>query len=142
MDSNALQGLMDRNAIIDTLTRYATGIDSRDAEIYRSCFTEDLEVDVGGGAPGACGADAWVDQAFRAVGAFQSTQHIITNHVVTIDGDAATCVAYLQAQHFNPESSLLVGGYYTDRLVRVEEGWRIAKLKLTITWTQPWTATT
>lgn len=135
MNHAQLQALIDRNDIIDTLSRYAAGIDQRDAALYRSCFTDELEVDVGG-SPGRRTADEWVSQAMNAVSPFQTTQHIITNHTVTIEGDEATCIAYLQAQHWNPENALLVGGYYTDKLVRTADGWRISSLKLTITWTQ------
>jgi hypothetical protein len=136
MDESQLQALIDRNAIIDTMNRYATGIDQRDAAIYRSCFTDQLELHMGDAEPRNCNADEWVSQAFAAVGTFQSTQHIITNHVVTLEGEEADCVAYLQAQHYNPDNALLVGGYYTNRLVREAEGWRISSLKLTITWTK------
>ena len=81
-------------------------------------------------------SEAWADQAISLVSGFEATQHIITNHVVTIDGDRATCVAYVQAQHFNPQGMYTVGGYYTNTLVRTPEGWKISKLKLTPTWTQ------
>jgi len=91
---------------------------------------------MGMGEPSRISADAWADQALSLVSAFQSTQHIITNHVITIDGDQATCVAYVQAQHYNPESILTVGGYYTNNMERTAEGWKISKLKLTTMWTQ------
>lgn len=54
MDSGKLQFLLDRMDISDTVIRYATGIDMRDWEAYRCCFTEDVEIDFSsfpGGSP-------------------------------------------------------------------------------------------
>jgi len=139
MDPAKLQALVDRMDITDTSLRYATGIDRKDRDLYRSCFTAEIEIDfssMGMGPPVTVPADAWVAQALTLVSGFQSTQHMITNHAITVQGDEATCVAYVQARHFNPGSMMTVGGYYTNRLVRTPEGWRISKLKLTQTWTQ------
>jgi hypothetical protein len=137
MEEAKLNELIDRNAIIDLMSRYASGIDLRDEALYRSCFTDELEWDMfGKGAYDRGSADEWVTTASNAVRPFQTTQHIITNHTIEIDGDKATCIAYLQAQHWNPENHLLVGGYYSNELVRTSDGWLICKLKLTITWNQ------
>jgi hypothetical protein len=63
---------------------------------------------------------------------------MITNHVITVDGDKALCIAYVQAQHYLPneqgESTQTVGGYYTNHFVRTPQGWRIKSCKLTVTW--------
>ncbi len=138
MDDAKLQLLLDRMEIIDVENRYASGIDLRDKALYRSCFTDKIETNFdpsGNSEAIKLTADDWVDQAFMLVSTFESTQHIITNHTITIEGDKATCIAYLQAQHFNTTNSLLVGGYYTNSLVRTPEGWRICKLQLMTTWT-------
>ncbi len=73
------------------------------------------------------------------MGALEATQHVITNHVITFDDDHhATCVAYVQARHHNPnstgESEQTVYGFYTNRFERTSSGWRIAKCKLTVSW--------
>lgn len=139
MHHATLQDLIDRMEITDTSLRYATGVDLRDRDLYLSCFTDEIMFDfssMGLGEPKKIRAEEWVDMAFQVVSTFQSTQHIITNHVITIDGDEATCVCYLQAQHYNPDSLFTVGGYYSNRLVRTPAGWKISTLKLTTTWTQ------
>jgi len=43
IDENQLQFLLDRAAISDVLIRYATGVDTRDWPLLRSCFTDEIE---------------------------------------------------------------------------------------------------
>src|ERR1700687_1442462 len=54
MDDSKLQLLLDRAEISDVQLRYATGLDSRDWPLFRSCFTDEIETDftsVFGGEP-------------------------------------------------------------------------------------------
>ncbi len=138
MDNAKIQMILDRLEIIDVSNRYATGCDLRDSEIYRSCFTDEIDTDfssVGIGDKMKLSADAWVDIVINFMQNYEATQHIITNHSITINGDEATSIAYLQAQHLLSGSLHTIGGYYTNKLKRTSKGWRITDLKLTQTWT-------
>jgi hypothetical protein len=137
-----LRQLLDRAEIIDVQTRYATGTDSRDWDLFRSCFTDDLEVDFSSGfdIPVVhAKADDWVASTAPRMSALKATQHMITNHVITFqDDDHASCVAYVRARHHNPnptgDSDQTVYGFYDNLFVRTPSGWRISRVKLTIRW--------
>ena len=131
MAAMSLQQIADRIEIDDLLTRYATALDAKDWDLWSSCFTADAAIDYSG-AGGIKGSLPEVRRWLAEVMAsFPMTQHLVTNRVVDVDGDTATCRSAL----FNPmgmrdEGGMIVffdGGYYRDRLVRTGEGWRIAE---------------
>ncbi len=139
MEEIKIQQLLDRMEITDISTRYAAGVDLRDRELYRSCFTDEINADfssVGLGEAMTVAADAFAEQVMTVISAYKSTQHIITNHSITIKGDEATSIAYLQAMHFNDDNDWVVGGYYSNKLVRTPDGWRISDLKLNSMWSK------
>lgn len=132
MSSTTLQAIADRLEIDDLLTRYATAVDTKDWELYATCFTPDAAIDYtsSGGIKGALpDVKAWLAQIMPT---FPMTQHLVVNRVITISGDTAACRSCL----FNPmglsdESDGLMlffeGGYYRDKLVRTPDGWRICE---------------
>jgi hypothetical protein len=67
-----------------------------------------------------------------------SSQHMISNHQVDIEGDVAHTRCYLHAQHTKAGTpggdNLTLGGFYTDEIVRTPDGWRIRKRALRILW--------
>jgi 3-phenylpropionate/cinnamic acid dioxygenase small subunit len=141
MDDAKLQVLLDRAEISDVQLRYATGLDSRNWPLFRSCFADEVETDftsIFGGSPRKVSADKWTDAARRTISGLAATQHMITNHVITVNGDDATCVAYVQARHYLPnntgDSTQTMFGYYTNRFVRTRDGWKIRGCKLTLFW--------
>lgn len=137
-----MRRLSDRADISDVQFRYATGTDSRDWGLFRSCFTDEVEVDFSesfGQPVVRVKADDWVKGTAPRMESFKATQHMITNHVITFDDDDhATCVAYVRASHHNPnstgDSDQTVYGYYTNRFERTSSGWRISGVKLTALW--------
>jgi hypothetical protein len=137
-----LREMVDREAIVQTLRRYALGVDLRDWDLFRSVFTDQLEVDFSsfsGNPPYAVAADDWV-AGVRRLSGLQATQHLVVPYTITFHGpDEAECIAYVCAQHFLPndrgDNWFWVGGYYTDTAVRTPQGWKLRKVKLTASWT-------
>jgi 3-phenylpropionate/cinnamic acid dioxygenase small subunit len=127
-----VQELADRLEIDDLLTRYATAVDTKDWELFATCFTADAFIDytAAGGIKGAV-ADVrqWLAQVLPT---FPMTQHLVTNRAVVIDGDSATSrCAFFNPMGLSGHSGGLIlffeGGYYNDKLVRTADGWRIAE---------------
>ena len=142
MDEARLQKMLDKQEIQESILRYASGVDMRDWELYRQCFSDEVEVDFtswSGGEPSKMPADQWVAAVRSTLSGFESTQHTLTNFVIDLRGDEATAVLHMSAQHYLPnaggDSTLLLGGYYTHELVRAATDWKIRKARLTVTWT-------
>ncbi|HEV7679458.1 MAG TPA: nuclear transport factor 2 family protein [Candidatus Dormibacteraeota bacterium] len=127
-ETTELRDMLDRAAVREVMVRYAAGLDSRDFDAVRNCFTEDAQASYNR-APLAPGADAIVAYV-RAVANLQSTMHSVTNVVVELDGDTAecdtACIAHLVRRADDGELTILIRGLrYRDRLVRQGTAWRI-----------------
>jgi 3-phenylpropionate/cinnamic acid dioxygenase small subunit len=131
----------DKRDVIDTLYRFAEGMDWRDWELFRSVFTDVVEIDYSSHRPGQVGmiaADDWVANARRRLTPLDATQHSMSNPRVTVTGDRASITMYVEAQHLltreGVTASYIIGGRYRDRLVRFDDGWRIEALTLDARW--------
>lgn len=123
----------DVQEITDVLVRYATGIDDRDWEAFRSCFTSDCHADYGdaGSFTDVDSLTAFMTTSHEPMG---HTFHRITNVVVRVAGDRATARSYVDAVLLAPDGATGVNpvGRYDDELVRGSDGWRIARRTATI----------
>jgi 3-phenylpropionate/cinnamic acid dioxygenase small subunit len=130
-----------RTEIIECVYRYAWGIDTRDWDLYRRIFTDRIEMDFASysGTPGTVmAADDWVAGCRVLFTGLDATQHTMSNPLVEVDGSRARCRMYMQAAHFFAndlgDAEFTLGGYYDDRLVRTENGWKIEAVTLTVLW--------
>ena len=125
----------DREQIGDVLVRYATGIDTQDWPLFRSCFTDDVRADYG---------DIGVWNDVEAITEFMrvthatmpSTKHMLSNVAITLSGDTASARTYVHAVLVvtaEPEISVDAIGQYDDELVRTSDGWRIRARTFTLT---------
>ena len=133
----------DRAALIDLLTRFASGIDTRKWTLYRSAFTDEIDLDYSSWRPESIGrwrADEWVAHGPRIFPGLTFSRHTLTNHTVTVgaSGDSASVRANVCAEHVIVEGDstdvFTLNGYYDDRCVRTTEGWRITGKTLVVQW--------
>ncbi|MBB1030269.1 nuclear transport factor 2 family protein [Dietzia sp. SLG310A2-38A2] len=132
--SRTLVELSDRWDLQDLVTRYATCIDARDFDGLDRVFTPDARVSYeasGGPADHYPAVRAWLAEMLPI---FASTQHLMGNLAVTLDGDTATgrCMCFnpmaLGPVEEKDQQVFFYGLWYVLGFVRTAEGWRIDRL--------------
>jgi hypothetical protein len=123
--------------IIGVINLYALAVDTRRWDLFERIFTVDVEADFGG-------ANTWSDRAslqgdFATIhGIFDATQHVTTNHLVSVHGDRATAMSYVHGRFIRrlPEGDDMFEscGWYDDRLIRTVHGWRIEQRRCRRIW--------
>lgn len=133
--SRTLVELSDRMEIQDLVTRYATCIDARDFTGLDEVFTPDAHAsyEASGGPAGEYPEiRAWLAKTLPI---FASTQHLMGNLAVTLDGDAASgrCMCFnpmaLEPVTEKDQRVFFYGLWYSLDFVRSSDGWRIARLE-------------
>lgn len=119
----------DERAIVALLLRYATGIDMRDWNLFRTCFSEDFEADYGsfGKWRGPREITEYMRQSHAQIG---PTLHRMTNFTIEDDGVQVRARSYVDVLLMPTAvgNGMHRGaGWYDDRLVRTSDGWKIAR---------------
>jgi hypothetical protein len=119
-----------KEQIAEVLIRYATGIDSKDWPLFRSCWTDEIDVDYQQ-LGRYTSADALTDVMTRLHENMGPTYHRLSNFVISVDGDRATARSYVQAVlMLKPDDAtnwVDALGHYDDVFVRTPDGWRISE---------------
>lgn len=120
-----IDNLLDRQDILDCVTRISRAIDRFDRELFLSGYHVDALIDAGEfvGDP----AKVYDGGAALHEQGQSTTLHHLTNHTCEIDGDAAHAETYWQYSGRNRDGTNWVAeGRYVDRLERREGEWKIA----------------
>jgi len=129
--------LADRYAVSQLVKVYALGVDMRDYELTRSVFAPDANAE-GSAASGPI--DEYLPKVWGGAGAFQATQHNITNQHVSLNGDEALVWSYAIAVHKaapgDDRSDLTLGVQYRDTCRRFPGGWLIVHRKVVVQWAE------
>jgi hypothetical protein len=114
-----------RELIIDVLTGYTRGLDTKDLVGLRSIFL----------------SEEWLrkkDGFQSSITGFDATQHLIGNHSIEVAGEDATARfdvwATLVNNAWEGGSTSWVGGVYDVALKLTGDGWKIENLKFKVVW--------
>lgn len=133
-----VRALADQRAIVELTHRYCWSLDSKDWAGLDTVFLADATAELR--SPLLEGRDAIRARISRAIEPLDATQHTVTNHMVTVDGDRATCRCYLHSQHVRAAAEgsplYVIAGRYEDELVRTDDGWRISFRRLVVVWSE------
>jgi hypothetical protein len=132
----------DRLDVTEVVNRFGWHTDQHEWHDLSAVLAEEIDLDysaVLGAEPGrATSADVLTQWAklFSRV----RTQHLITNHIVDVTGDSATCRAHFHAQHVTEprhgDPQFLLAGHYLFGLTRTVDGWRITSVVVTPIWSR------
>lgn len=118
------------------LVRYCTAIDTKQWDIFRSCFDTQVAA-VYSGRPYR-DLDALAAYMIRVHADLDTTMHRLTNVEACLDGDLARSRSYVDAllvQHDHPLGPCLhVAGTYHDELRLVDGAWRITRREFELGW--------
>jgi 3-phenylpropionate/cinnamic acid dioxygenase small subunit len=142
----SFQNYVDRQAIETTLVRYSTGLDTFDADVYASAFTEDAEFTMqdkvyrGRDEIRKIITDMKASRAERLADKDKSNDpppimhHVITNAVIDITGpDTALHHSYWMTVSGGPALNsfkVAAEGRYEDELVKRNGQWLLHRRKI------------
>lgn len=135
--AQALQRLLDKDEIRDSMCRYARGVDRGDWELVRSSYHPDAHDEHGEYKGGTDGLIEWLDKRFAGV---DNSMHLLSNSLIEFAGpDLALVETYFVSRRLQapmagqgamagPEDAMAreSWGRYVDRFERRNGAWRVA----------------
>jgi ketosteroid isomerase-like protein len=137
MKADALQYLLDKDAIRDLALCYSRAIDRKDVALLRDLYTEDATDTHGTTFDGPAGK--YCDFIEASLPYMNYSAHNICNHLISIEGDEGNGEVYALAYHYipdrkNPGSMIedFMTVRYIDNYRRCADGkWRFSKRVVT-----------
>lgn len=138
-----IQEIADKLAVVETLYRFAAGLDQRNIDLLSSAFATDAISDfrpagkkAGFEYPVLEGREIIVNALRGSLNNIDTT-HSISNPLVSIDGDQAEVDVLVEAQHvpsLDHSRYYLMKNRYDVKLVRQDEVWVIKHVIIDNVW--------
>jgi hypothetical protein len=136
--ARTLDEMQSREIIRETLHRYARGIDRRDTDEVERTFWPDSRVNFGVYKGTGLEFSGMIVSWLRE-GGVETTDHLLGNVLIALEGDVAQSECYLHAYHRvrkadGGAADCFIGARYQDRFERRAGIWRIAERTLIYDW--------
>ena len=123
---DALQVLLDKQAIREVVMRYCRGVDRGDADLLGSAYWPDATDDHPGDQH-FTGESVGPEMVRSMLEHMQSTNHQITTQTIEVDGDRAAAESYSLGNHVMKDGRRLKTLVrYLDRFEKRDGEWRIS----------------
>jgi len=138
MSSDAVQALLDKQAITELIYRYMRGLDRLDSELLLAQFHADGWCEYGFAN---CAAADFVDFCMGALTGHEANQHFVGNILIDLDGDQAYGEVYFNAYHKVPAEGggfedCIIAGRYLDRYEKRDGEWKFAYRSERVDWSR------
>jgi uncharacterized protein (TIGR02246 family) len=146
MDETSLKitELINKSEVTGVVHSYFRALDEKtfDAQSFASIFTAEAKMTRPNGASliGPKEISASHEKSFAR---FEGSQHLLTGHDISIQGNKATVRANLVAMHMwqgsrasanNPENFFVAGGVIYSELVQTDGRWKISQISNDVVW--------
>ena len=136
---DAIQYLVEKDAIVETITCLFIATDERDWETVRECFTPRVLFDMSsmtGSAAAEVDAREIVDGWDRGLRHLAAIHHQAGNFRITVDGSRADAFCYGIASHYLPNATgrntRRFVGSYDFQLEKEGPAWRIREFRFNL----------
>jgi ketosteroid isomerase-like protein len=137
IDPDALQRLLDKDAIRDLVLAYSRAVDRKDIALLRDLYTADATDSHGDSFDG--GAKEYCDFIEQSLPHMPYSGHHACNHMISVDGDEGNGEVYALAIHIIPDRTTpgaMIEDFmcvrYIDNYRREADGkWRFSKRVVT-----------
>lgn len=131
----------DRTSLIDLTLQMAWNLDHQEWDAMPPLFTDEVRLDytsLNGGEPATVPQAAMIERWRESRENLKATQHLLSNHLVRMDGGNPTATAMFQATHVLPNDFgspiWTLGGEYRYEFLEQGGAWRISALTMRIIW--------
>jgi hypothetical protein len=127
----------DKAMIVEAITDIMAGVDRHQWSRVRGAMADRVRLDytsLVGGQPSVVPADDVVKGWAGFLPGFETTQHLVANHAVRINGGQASAEADFQATHRIDKDFWVLGGRYAFEFAKQNERWVVTAMTMTWTW--------